>query len=409
MTSRSLRVYLNIARDVAWLISKKSPGVGLERLAIGCAEIMRDGGFTTPAGWIKIRELARELRNAYPEDLLTSLQCEIEEHSTKPNWVDHFISRLFKHRCVHPLRFLLFAQFFGLSAQAFVQRCKAIKEQKPRGDTVPRGRRITYEAAWESALRQMWSQDSLSLTDIGKKLGTSRSAVKSLAVRMGLAFPRLGPYGKRVLEFGSVWKPENKTQLIRVNREKWLTAASAHPTASPTQLKKSVSGVHKFLWTYDKEWLREHMPSPRPRISKPQKDWTEIDLKLEEDLRRAAGYIRQMDGCPLRITKRSLARHIGCKPRQLQSATLVKMPQTMKTLNSLLQPYAAFALRRIRWATYWLKEHGESRPTSRDLLKRAQLRTDLIYAEPELRTAVHSALGFLRDPTALDLDVSVAA
>ena len=405
-------VSVGIARDVSWLLSQRFSGLPLSSLQSGCSAILSDRGFATPGGKIKIRELAESIKMAYPPDLLRSLQSEIHDPS-RSTWVDRFIFNLFHHHVSHPLRFLRMARFFGLDAKLFLERCDVKSTGVGKDHDRKRNSTKRYGADWEEALRKMWKDESLFMADIGRELGVGGQTIKAQAVRLGLKFPRIGPHGTVVQLFTSIVNSEkrqvNKQDLMKLYREKWLTAIRNYPLASRTTLQSEIAySANRWLRTHDKKWLRAHLPPARKRnYSEPRKNWSVADEKISQEVLRVASILKQGEGCPIRVTKAAVARQLRCF-NQLDNVYLTKLPLTTKALNAVIESYTAFALRRIRWATHECKQRGES-PSIQQFLAHAHLDRALLLKMPEMRPAVSSAIGFLSDPNFKQQDNAAAA
>ncbi len=464
------RAYSYLARDAAWLLSQTSPSrLGVEALRDGFAAVLRDTGFVMRDGRRRLTEVARAVKNAYPQELLRSLQNPIDENGARVSWVHRFMNNLFLHdKAVHPLQFLLLTQFFGLKAESFFAQaakkqghtqppssrfgsapypclnpvCDSFKQrvithvilkyrrgrqysEKPVGtftcecgysytrrswsasatDIFRRENTIAYGAVWESALREMWQDQSLYLEDLSKKLCVGLTPVKYQAVTLGLRFPRFGPKGKltRVKQsfvesvLRSPRSKPGRIRLINANREKWLRLINQHRGLSRTMLTTRIAPhLWKWLHTHDRAWLKANMPPPHsPRCGRPRKDWATLDAQMSEGVLRAALLIRNAEGFPARVNKKIIALQNGW-PRTLDiSKVLCKLPLTRAAFDQVLESHSAYGLRRIRWTTEWYKHERLTQPGVTEFMRRAHLSSRDLQVYPELRTSINSALASL--------------
>jgi hypothetical protein len=455
------RSFLALARDACWLLSESSFGSGWEVLRYGIAELLEEKKFTTSDGKIRGRLLAAAVRSHYGADFLDSLQCFLSKEPTRHSWVQSFISNLMRNkRSSHPLRFLVMFQFFGLSAESFFEkfsqkplqsmetqvfgtspfpclnpvctkfRRRVIQSFQVKSDwaRIPIGifscecgytyvRRnlpnshddIFYKdytkchgPVWESALKGMWYDTSLSAIEMCRRLDIQFQRIKWHAVRIGLEFPRVGPNNKvlivkqsyvdRVLKSRSLKVPQSRIRDAK--REGWLAAARKNPNASRTQLQMMERRIYYWLHTHDGEWLKVNTPQGHTADRNPNlKDWESIDKTISQEVLDSASCIRNAFGFPVQVTKSAIAHQI--RRTFILTGERSRLPLTHSALDRVRESYEDFALRRIRWALEELKRQGVTVSLS-EFCRYAHLsRQTLFSSNPHLRKAADSAIASL--------------
>jgi Tn7-like transposition protein D/TniQ len=228
-----------------------------------------------------------------------------------------------------------------------------------------------YGAAWESALRKWWKDTSLSIHQLAKRLGVGQNTVKNHAIRLGLKFPRVGP-GPKVtmldpaLQEAVLRKQERRAggvdaELRKAYREDWREAMQQNPQANRTRLQREIARhVYSWLYTHDKDWLKENMPPPFKRTKSAREivDWQSRDIALEKGVREAAERLKRMAGKPVKITVMAIGRELDKKDLLQKDKHLAKLPHTRQALDEVTETRSQFVLRRLKWATGCFRDEG---------------------------------------------------
>lgn len=222
------------------------------------------------------------------------------------------------------------------------------------GDDKFRWHRVkAHGPKWDAALRDLWDNSTLLLEEISLRLYGKRRReykVKIEAERLGLRFPRqvknFRPAqvfkGKRRISAPPVATVSESSEgdLLEKYRADWLEVLRNNPAGPRTLLREKFSRIHKWLFQYDREWLKGHQPPPQDHSF----DWPGLDCNLAKEVREAAYHLTQQSP-PTRITVRALGRHTG-KYDYLRRR-LDKLPRTAAALRDVLETRAAFGLRKV--------------------------------------------------------------
>ncbi len=160
---------------------------------------------------------------------------------------------------------------------AFTYRLQA-REYQPHQETetLPSYSSIvSFVTTWETNLRQLWNDNSLSLREMAGRLGQSESTVKKQAALLGMPFPRargflVQPMEKKVIAANAERKArlDKEREALRTQyRDSWLDGLRRMPNATLTILRAEFDRHYVWLYRYDHEWLLLHLPSKRPRKS----------------------------------------------------------------------------------------------------------------------------------------------
>ncbi|HYX16651.1 MAG TPA: TnsD family transposase [Nostoc sp.] len=418
---------LKIARDAAWLLKQNDLNPGLESLHKRYIKVLVEKGLATHKGTVYKRKMIEQFNNFYSSDFLNSLHCEIDYKSKNPlPWII-LVVRKALGMVKHPIRHLLVIHFIGYTAEEFfnlsdkwkpfgdkpwpclnpvcdnfqklcIEECQISysykrKSKPPVGkfcctcgftyyrvgpdlcaEDIFRYNRVeSYGTIWEMALKNLWEDLEISLREIGRRLGISKDAIKSQAIRLGLPLPRLSSkptrIDKRLLHSLSNSQSQEQNKL-ETYRSQWLSLIEANPNANREFLINKLSGIHKWLARYDSEWLEAHKP-PRKRVKvvpTVRVNWEKRDAEWTSALIASASRMKNSPGHLVRITKNRLCKDIG------QTSTirenLNKLPLTCQTLTELAESYDEFAIRKIlRVAECFRQENIH--PTSKQLIQRA--------------------------------------
>jgi transposase-like protein len=406
---------LKLAHDAAWLLNQNSLDCGLQSVRNRYLYLLAERGLATYSGKVHQDQLIQAFKTYYSPNLLKLLRSEIDEDS-QYNWLSRLVRPSKGNQ--HPIRHLLLIHFLGHTVETFFYLPSEFKPfgegpwpclnpvcphfQKPQiqeceikydyHEKIPIGifscecgfvytrrdfdysrkdfdQSITshfrfskvksYGSLWESILIELWEDPSLSLKEIGHRLGVSDTTVKNHAIKLQLSFPRLGPTTE--VQIGAeqlnrlAQKQVNVLDSLEIYRNKWLSLLQENPNASRSVLQSKASGVFCWLRRHDSEWLEAHLPPPRKNNGSPCIDWESRDVQLAEAVRQSAIRLRSATGRPGKITRRAIGRDIN--QLKLIQINLNKLPLTAQALDEVVETQEEYRVRFNEWATECLALH----------------------------------------------------
>jgi hypothetical protein len=264
---------------------------------------------------------------------------------------------------------------------------------------------LYYGTIWETHMREMWNDLSISLRQVALKLNVNWNTAKAAAVRLNLKFPRKGPtntvsYSPPV--DARPTKPPVRTRLTNrfaINRKsfrkEWLSTRKQHPNALRKQLRKELA-LRAYGWLYknDKKWLWSHLPPPYKRVGSARLvNWEDRDAQLSKRVYASALRLRNAPGRPGGITKQAIARDLDEKTSLMYKDALVKLPLTVQILETVVESRVGLAIRRVKWAADHFRQENIV-PAYSTLGLRAGIDHSIWYI-PEVRAAFENSLRLL--------------
>jgi hypothetical protein len=440
------RVLLQIARDAEWLLEHPSQGTSLKALHSRYLRLLIDRGLATYTGSIHVKKLLDEFSSHYSPVLLKLLNCELRGRDIeKTNWLLRLV-RPPKH-AQHPLYHLLLIQFFGCTVEDFFQlpeelsffgegpwpclnpgavhyrrpvimECQLgdrLRYGKPMGrfscdcgftyartgpDSSPEdrfraGRIISFGQAWEAKLKQLWEDPTLSISEMGRRLGVDPLTIRRQAVRLKLPFFR---FDKGLKPLTRVTQLKDKTvsaalgERRRSCHSKWLSAMKQGRDITLKALRRKLPREYAWLLRHDAEWLDRNKPQPRRRhLPTTSVNWKRRDAEHATAVKAAAFHLKQAPGRPVRVTRTAIGRVVGAITLLRQK--LHKMPLTARVLKGVVEAREQYAVRRVWWtADRYCQE--EVLPRAWQLVMRANVYS--LRGVPAVKCAVESAMNMLR-------------
>lgn len=369
--------------------------------------------------------MIEEFNRYYSIDLLKHLHCEFtgRDH-VKTNWLLRLVRP--PKNAHHPLYHLLLIQFLGCTAEEFFQlptelsffgegpwpclnpaanhfREPVIPEYKlsPRlrdnrptatfncrcgfayarcgPDSLPEdrfriGRMISFGQTWETMLRRLWKNSSLSLSEVGRQLGVDPLTVRRHAARLKLSFyrsRRKSRVPKRATQLKDGKDSDARQRKLRIYRSRWLSTIERNQKSTLKVLRHSLPKEYAWLLQNDSEWLKSHKPRfqrrTRPNSSV---DWKRRDSQYAARVKTSAARLKNASGRPIQVTKTAIGRDLGAVT--LLQQKLYKMPVTATILAGVVETSEEYAVRRILWAADLFLEEGLL-PQSWQLISRANV------------------------------------
>ena len=438
------KILFNIARDIKWLLNDCYFVPGLEDLYQKYLSLVKKSPeLVTYTGRIRVQELLRLLKNHYPAKVLELLQCPLDEQ-IRDNWLAQLVR--FPRRVHHPLRHLLLIQFLGYSAQEFFELQET---NKPFGDapwsclnpvcqyfqqfrikecqitynqdnhkltgifsctcgfvycrTTPEqsledhfqlSRIKAYGSVWEESLKLFWYDPSLTLKEIGNRLGVSVKTVLRQADRLKLTFPRPNTTARAKDICPSLklraTAYEVATNVIESCRQGWLALIAINIDLGRTQLRNKVPAVYGQLYKYDRDWLNEHLPPPQTNNGTPDVDWESRDIETMAAIKLSAQQLKDDSTRPIWISRTAIANSLEHPNSAWVKRHLQRLPLTAKFLAEVTENREEFAVRRVNWAADRFRQEHLC-PQEWELVRRAGLRPE-IRELPLVKEAIATAL-----------------
>jgi hypothetical protein len=462
LSNSSHEALLKIAHDAVWLLSQRNLVADSEILSKRYLRALSEQQLASYKGYVYTSKLVDKLNKFYSPDLLNLLHCEIKKQSKEP-WPSRLVRPTEKLN--HPIQHLLLIQFLGYTAEEFfqisdefkpfgegawpclnlvcenfqqlkIEKCQihytAVPGCRPVGifkctcgfiysrigpDCCPEDRfRFSqvksYGSTWKIALKNLWKDSEVSLSEIASQLGVSDSTVKRHAVLLELPFPRQGP---RIVEINASlmhrWKDSYSRKEMRESesykqdrlesyKQEWLAVRKANPAAGRRSLTRRFATLHSWLKRYAPEWLEANMPVHQ-KMTQPKQssrvDWENLDVEFAAALRASASRLKNAPGHPVRITKSLLGRDIG-KSSQIRD-NLHKLPLTCRALAELVETYEEFAIRKVEWAAEFFRQKNIYPARSQFVCHAGIYR---LMAVPQVKDAVDTALKSLESLSPVD-------
>jgi hypothetical protein len=441
---------LKIAIDSTWLLEHPSHGVELNETYNRYLKLLSERGLANHTGSIYVSKLHEEFRSFYSTAFLKLLGCEFTgKDQMKSNW----LLRLVRHpkHLQHPLYHLLLIQFLGRTTEEFFRLpselgffgegpwpClnpaadhykrpvilefrsgKRLRNIKPVGifscdcgfafartgsDSTPEdrfriGRMISFGPVWEAKLKELWKDSSLSLSEVGRRLGVDPLTARRHATRLKLSFSRSGRSSKplnRATQLkgrhtSTAWEKKRRTY-----RAKWLYTINRNRNIKLKALRQKSPRVYAWLRQNDFAWLKGHRPRSERHIQSTSSiDWRRRDAEYVTAVRDAALQIKNACGRPIRITKTAIGKTIGALT--LLQQKLHKMPLTTRILENVVETRVEFAIRRIWWTVKLYREENLLPQTWQLILRAnvyklrnvAKIKEAIIVALQELKSNLH--------------------
>lgn len=438
----SHQIMLKIALDAAWILENPRLGMDLHTLYNRYISLLVERGLASYTGSIHVPKLLEEFKSHYSPSLLRLLRCEFTgSDQIKTNWLLRLV-RPSKHT-QHPLYHLLLIQFLGCTAEDFFRLpteltpfgegpwpCLNPAAEHFREPVIPEfrlsprlrdnhltatfscgcgfayarsgpdsssedrfriGRMISFGQVWERKLERLWKYTSLSLSEVGRRLGVDPLTVRRHATRLKLPFYRRGRKFMP-LKRETLLKGERALEALQEKRHtyrsRWLSAAERNPKVTLKKLRHSLPKEYAWLSQNDSEWLRSHRPQLQESArTKSCVDWKRRDSQYAAAVKTSAARLQNAPGRPVQVTKTAIGRALGAVT--LLQQKLFKMPLTAQALASVVETREQYAIRRVWWAADLFLEDGLL-PRPWQLISRANVYR--LIGKTEIKTVIEAAI-----------------
>ncbi len=439
-------ILLNIALDINWIMHQHDLSFNHAFFKQRYLMLLTERGLAKRHARepFDVPSILQEFKAYYPLHLIRKLSCELAEHEQK-NWLWRLLYN--KDRLIHPLYHLLVIHFLGCSIKTFVNlpspqspfgdspwfclnptsehyREKVVyncaisvsnsKDKKPKGvfscecgfvysrigpdtcenDSYKIKNILAVGSVWEETFRELWSDPTISQVEMVRCLGINKAGLQCHAARLGLPFPRPGSI---LREPSRKIKSHLQGGLITVEtrqyyRTLWLELRQENPEMGTENLRQHYPKIYSWLFDHDKTWLQVNKP-PRPKqnyLPKPRIDWNKRDKKNAEKVAVIASQIRSSEDTLEQVTRAAILRHMSNGRTLKADLTQGKLPLTRQVIDSLVESFEEFVIRRIWWMrdVYLREEHVIPK---RWLFAR-QTGADDYQSSPEVKEAFEAAM-----------------
>lgn len=397
---------LKFAIDLAWLLQQPNLSCNPASLRQKYEIILTQRGLAhcTPHRKFDIGRLLHELKLHYSGHFLSMLSCELANHEIN-NWLHQLLYR--KDSLIIPLHHLLLIHFLGYDMETFFQlpapgspfgegpwpclnptsshyRQRVINDcsisttspsnnKKPKGvfpcecgfvysrigpdtcesDSFKTTFILTVGPVWEEAFKRLWYNPTVNLKEMERQLALRSPALKSHAERLGLSFSRPNGLLRQLKKKSPLHLKGGPfdSQVRESYRTLWLNVLQQNPGTGVTFLREKFRKIYRWLYTYDRAWLKAHVP-PKPRSNRIYSSfiqWDERDRKTAKAVETIALQMKSANNVPERITKGSIMRNLTKRTTLVHNLFMGKLPLTEQMLNNVVESSEEFIIRRIGW------------------------------------------------------------
>lgn len=397
---------IDIAEDTAWLLRRGADtcaegSADLENLRCRHLALFQEAGFLCGGGSVRQQRLRKAIIEKYGEPFLGSIGCQLS-----PTGADDWLAKLVRagRGARHPLQHMLVSRLLESSIkQLLTYRSCSEASRQPSSTTVPvlhvktadaesvtKSDSSRFDDVWHARLRALVDDCSVSLREIGRRLGADPRTVQRRARKIGAWRPEWTSWDRSAPAVGRI----NAARATRARQRKvWLRLLRQNPSFSVTQLRGVKPATYSYLYRYDRMWLANHYP-PASATKKPQQssriDWMERDREMREAAGDAVNALLAESGRPTKIRPATIARRMGELSLLQQKAHL--LPATTAYMVRATETDVDYARRKIEWLRRSLAAASEA-PPKHVFVRSAGLRPHLVSA---LSLEIDEAVRFLQ-------------
>ncbi|MBP3971404.1 TnsD family transposase [Bacillus sp. WL1] len=368
-------VYL--AKQAYKLLQQPLHQLSREEVKLKYRVLLRGKNLVTVSNRLRQQELYQAFQTYFPKVFLEHYECALNINS-EYNWLKVITRDLKRH--VHPFRHLLLLYFleqdvdeitkikldsgpFGkgpfpcLNRAAnhykqlvipsvditrdfktkepigtFTCSCGFTYARKNRNNTVRDkfkiGRVKVFGEVWEKRLKEL-TKSNLSIRAIARELGVDSKTVKK--------------YLSEDIKI-NIQSMEINRQLEVQYKQDIIKAINQFPQLNRTELRAKYNKQYAFLYTHNKEWLMEALPSKQRNLQVTKiVDWSKRDQEYVAKIRTLYHELLLLEKS-VRITKSLIGKRLGILSNLERH--LGKLPKTKKLLNSITESVQQFQIRR---------------------------------------------------------------
>jgi len=393
----------NLAGDAAWVMQHGETLPSSERMYELFDQLLRLKGYRSLSGRrTRSKEFHAVLTDYYGQEVLTMLHTDPADLIP---WSQLVISK--KNNLMYPIYYLLFMRFLAGSAEAFYTKqhgaahpygespwpCRNpacphylqdVIENLPmvsqcswhratfacphcgftyrRKQPVPKSEQYAGQIdivdrgpLWMNAFRKMM-EDGVPYYQIAKALQCYFNTIKRLAVEQGFLQEDQIP-AKRNYNYprGAAKKAVSKPAEPPDYRQVLLQAMRDNPGCSRSFLIKHYPEAYCWLRANDLEWYEANAPVSQRNACA---DWLVKDEDALQKAMKAVGYLRNLPGRPVWITRRSIEKYSGMN-NLYKNLDKGNLPKTQTYLDSILETHEDWGKRKIQWAVRVMVDEGK--------------------------------------------------
>lgn len=215
---------------------------------------------------------------------------------------------------------------------------------KNEQDKFRRTRVKSYGSLWEMKLQE-YSKLDLGLRELSRKMGADPNTIKRLLNN----------------EKDSNLNIEQKIDLVKNDRQSWLSLQRMYPQKSIKQLREAEKALYMRLYRNDKDWLKKNSPKPIKKTPSERIDWNKRDEEILDKVTKTVEGLLNPETKPIRVTVSKVGYLIG--DRALLEKKLDKLPKTRKYLQERVESVDKFTERRIKYVIQKINENNEELKT----------------------------------------------
>lgn len=407
LSESSHYILFQIAKDSQWLLTNQIPSQGLNSFRERYLALLVDRQLANYNGTIKAKQLQDEFSVYYSTDILSQIHCKVD-YSSQHNWLIRLV-RSYKV-AQHPLHHLLMIHFLGHSVESFFQlpvnvklfgdgqwpclnpicpqfrkhrikqydlsfskdsgkpvasfRCNCcqftysrVGPDQSHHDLYRYSRVENYGELWESELAKLWSDNTISLREIARRLDVDPRTVKFHVTRLQLPIRGINQFAGQNSDQEA--NPTNNLifdEQKKLKRNEWLSLMQDNPEMSTSDLKNLSSALYFWLYRNDKDWLSENKPTRQKPLPVSRVDWNERDRIFAEQVKTAVENLLTQESKPVQITVAQIGRAIN--QLSVLQKHIDKLPLTSQVLSEVVETREEFAIRRVKSAIEYFRQEG---------------------------------------------------
>lgn len=214
------------------------------------------------------------------------------------------------------------------------------------------GKMISFGPIWEAKLKGLWKETSLSVSEVGRRLGVDPLTVRRHAARLKLPASRPCRKSKplnHAARLKNIHASTKKAEKLRTYRARWDSVMRRSPKLTLKALRRKRPREYAWLLQNDPEWLKRHSPRSRRRARPaPGLDWKRRDAEYAVTVRAAAERIRNAPDRTAQVTRTAIGRALGATT--LLRLKISNLPLTAQVLAGVVETREQYAVRRVWWA-----------------------------------------------------------
>jgi hypothetical protein len=254
---------------------------------------------------------------------------------------------------------------------------------------------VSFGCTWEAKLKRLWKDSSLSLSEVGRRLGIDPLTARRHATRLKLPFSgsrrKIKPL-KRVVQFKGHKSSDTWQKKRHTYRSKWICGKAQDLKVTLKELRHELTREYAWLSQNDSEWLISNKPQSQNRArNKSSVDWKRRDSQYASAVKVSASRLKETRDRPVQVTKTAIGRDLGAVT--LLQQKLHKMPLTAQVLGNAMETREQYAVRRIQWAA---NLYAQEKVLPREWQLRLRANVYVLRSSLTVKTAIEHALRMIK-------------